>query len=126
MTRAQLTRLSAALVIFLPLVANAQLVAHAVCRPTGDRPEDGLSGAVSPDELDAGVATQGFKCNTDLVGQFKGEGASWQLAAWKNCAYFDQRNVARPRSFKTQASSRSTSPTRPVPKGTPPTCKTSQ
>lgn len=94
MTRAQLTRLSAALVIFLPLVANAQLVAHAVCRPTGDRPEDGLSGAVSPDELDAGVATQGFKCNTDLVGQFKGEGASWQLAAWKNCAYFDQRNVA--------------------------------
>src|SRR5262249_33565269 len=27
----------------------------------------------------------------DLVGQYQGEGASWQLAAWKNCAYFDQR-----------------------------------
>ena len=33
-----------------------------------------------------------FKCNTDLVGQYQGEGASWQLTAWKNCAYFDQRH----------------------------------
>ena len=23
--------------------------------------------------------------------KYQGEGASWQLTAWKNCAYFDQR-----------------------------------
>jgi len=34
--------------------------------------------------------SKGFNCNADLVGQYQGEGASWQLAAWKNCAYFDQ------------------------------------
>src|SRR5713101_4156742 len=30
-------------------------------------------------------------CRADVVGQYQGEGASWQLTAWKNCAYFDQR-----------------------------------
>ncbi len=91
MTRAQVT---AVLLFLCPTLAANAAVPHAVCRPTGDRPETGMSGEVSDAERDAGVATQGFKCNADLVGQFKGEGASWQLAAWKNCAYFDQRNVA--------------------------------
>ncbi len=89
----QMTKLLAMSMLFLPLVANAALP-HAVCRPTGDRPETGLSGETTADERDAGVATLGFKCNTDLVGQYQGEGASWQLSAWKSCAYFDQRNPA--------------------------------
>src|SRR6185295_4381790 len=37
---------------------------------------------------------KGQNCNVDLVGQYQGEGASWQLTAWKNCAYFDQRRNA--------------------------------
>src|SRR5262249_42067078 len=46
-------------------------------------------------ERDAGIPLQGaVKCNADLVGQYQGEGASWQLTAWKNCAYFDQRHPA--------------------------------
>ncbi len=35
-----------------------------------------------------------YNCNTDLVGQYQGEGASWQLTAWKTCAYFDQAKNA--------------------------------
>ncbi len=69
-------------------------VPHAVCRSSGDRPETGLSGEVSADERDAWRRDPRIQGNTDPVGQFKGEGASWQLAAWKNCAYFDQRNPA--------------------------------
>jgi hypothetical protein len=94
--RVNATGLALALTVFLPvLTANAQ-VAHAVCRPTGDRPESGLSGETTAAEIDAGLPAQGFKCNTDLVGQYQGQGASWQLAAWQNCAYFDQRNPAQP------------------------------
>jgi uncharacterized protein (TIGR03382 family) len=56
-----------------------------------------MSGETTAAERDGGTssaAAQGFTCNTDLVGQYQGEGASWQLTAWKNCAYFDQRNPA--------------------------------
>jgi hypothetical protein len=64
-------------------------VAH--CRQ-GDRTESGLQGLTTPAEIASGAADKGFNCNTDIVGQYQGEGASWQLTAWKNCAYFDQRN----------------------------------
>src|SRR5262249_52654356 len=63
----------------------------ATCRTT-DRPEHGYSGQTTADERDAGYPLAGpVNCNVDLVGQYQGEGASWQLTAWKNCAYFDQR-----------------------------------
>jgi len=77
---------------FAALGANASTVGRATCRNGNtDRPESGLSGQTTQAEIDAGLDKVGFNCNIDLVGQFQGEGASWQLTAWKNCAYFDQR-----------------------------------
>jgi hypothetical protein len=65
----------------------------AVPKPTcrsSDRTESGLDGQTTAAEVASGANTRGFNCNTDLVGQYQGEGASWQLTAWKTCAYFDQ------------------------------------
>ncbi|HZX41747.1 MAG TPA: hypothetical protein VFE93_07925, partial [Myxococcaceae bacterium] len=90
MNRVKVTGLVLSVVAVFPLAATAA-IPTATCRST-DRPETGMSGETTAAERDAGVAMQGFKCNTDLVGQYQGEGASWQLTAWKNCAYFDQRH----------------------------------
>jgi hypothetical protein len=68
----------------------ADPIALAQCRKT-DRVESGLQGETTKAEVTSGAAAKGFNCNADLVGQYQGEGASWQLTAWKNCAYFDQR-----------------------------------
>src|SRR5438067_1457102 len=65
-------------------------VPRAECRP-GDRIETGLQGETTRAEIASGASRLGFNCNADLVGQYQGEGASWQIAAWKSCAYFDQR-----------------------------------
>jgi len=79
----------AALAMLLPALAVASVpVAH--CRQ-GDKAESGLQGQTTQAEIASGAVTKGFNCNTDMVGQYQGEGASWQLTAWKNCAYFDQR-----------------------------------
>ena len=93
MTRAKVARLGLVLSAVLPLAAIAA-TPSATCRST-DRPEHGYSGQTTAAEIDAGLPMQGFTCNTDLVGQYQGEGASWQLTAWKNCAYFDQRHFAQ-------------------------------
>src|SRR5205085_4454454 len=73
---------------------------HATCRNGNtDRPESGMSGETTAAEISSGANKLGFNCNIDLVGQYQGEGASWQLTDWKNCAYFDQRkgsNLAHP------------------------------
>ena len=79
-----------ALLVLLPGAAAYAAMPLAHCRQ-GDKTESGLQGLTTPAEIAAGKATAGFNCNTDIVGQYQGEGASWQLAAWKNCAYFDQR-----------------------------------
>src|SRR5947209_10916130 len=79
-----------ALLILLPAAATYAAVPLAHCRQ-GDKTESGMQGLTTPAEIAAGKQTAGFNCNTDIVGQYQGEGASWQLAAWKNCAYFDQR-----------------------------------
>ena len=92
MKRAKRTGLILALVSLFPGVGLAA-TPSATCRPT-DRPETGYSGQTTQTERDNGAAMRGFKCNTDLVGQYQGEGTSWQLTAWKNCAYFDQRHPA--------------------------------
>lgn len=89
MSKANATHFAAALIALLPLVAGAAVPA-AHCR-TSDKPETGLQGLTSQAEIDSGAAAKGFNCNADVVGQYQGEGASWQLTAWKNCAYFDQR-----------------------------------
>jgi hypothetical protein len=87
-----MTGLAAASLLF---AAQAMAgVPHAVCANPTDRPETGLSGETTLAEIDAGAPALGFKCNADLVGQYQGEGASWQLTAWQKCAYFDQRNPA--------------------------------
>src|SRR5205823_12424073 len=89
MIRTTAARMVSALTLLPALAATASVpVAH--CRQK-DKTESGLQGLTTPQEIAAGKATQGFNCNTDLVGQYQGEGASWQLTAWKNCAYFDQR-----------------------------------
>jgi len=87
-------RAAALSVILLPFVASASIpIAH--CRP-GDKVETGLQGQTTEAEIAAGKQLQGFNCNADIVGQYQGEGASWQLTAWKNCAYFDQRRTPAP------------------------------
>ena len=89
MTTANATRITLALLTLIPAMASAAIpIAH--CRP-GDKTESGLQGLTTPAEIASGAAVKGFNCNTDIVGQYQGEGASWQLTAWKNCAYFDQR-----------------------------------
>src|SRR5213080_2981234 len=97
MIRTTAARMVSALTLLPALAATASVpVAH--CRQK-DKTESGLQGLTTPQEIAAGKDVQGFNCNTDLVGQYQGEGASWQLTAWKNCAYFDQRkgsNLAHP------------------------------
>jgi MYXO-CTERM domain-containing protein len=78
----------AVVVLFSAFAAQAA-VPKPTCRTT-DKTESGLDGQTTLAEVDAGLVANGFNCNTDLVGQYQGEGASWQLAAWKTCAYFDQ------------------------------------
>src|SRR2546422_8391330 len=89
MTRTTAARTVCALTLLAALGAMASIpIAH--CRKN-DKTESGLQGLTTPQEIAAGKDVQGFNCNVDLVGQYQGEGASWQLTAWKNCAYFDQR-----------------------------------
>ena len=83
-------RLTLALCSMSPLLAANASIPIAHCR-AGDKTESGIQGLTTPAEIAAGKQNAGFNCNVDLVGQYQGEGASWQLTAWKNCAYFDQR-----------------------------------
>src|SRR3974390_229033 len=54
-------------------------VPKAKCGP-GSRAESGLQGSTSLAERFGGASAQGFRCNMELVGQWQGEGASWQMA----------------------------------------------
>ncbi|HEX4383536.1 MAG TPA: hypothetical protein VH083_11315, partial [Myxococcales bacterium] len=92
MTKLQQTGLFAALVAMGSSLSAGAAVPSATCARTTDRPETGVSGETNA--ADRAKASAGFKCNADLVGQYQGDGASWQLTAWKTCAYFDQRNNA--------------------------------
>src|SRR6202171_5418975 len=91
MTIATMTRLAGvALTMMLPVfAANAAVSQAASCRKT-DKAETGLQGEMTQAEVASGANAKPINCNVDLVGQYQGEGASWQLTAWKNCAYFDQ------------------------------------
>src|SRR5229473_339210 len=91
MTKANAARCVAAMLAFLPLPAARASIPTAHCRG-GDKTESGLQGLTTPAEIASGAAAIGFNCNMDIVGQYQGEGASWQLTAWKNCAYFDQKS----------------------------------
>ena len=89
MTCMKVARLAVALLTTVAAAARAAPPA-ASCRST-DRVETGLEGEVTNADVTSGGVKKAFNCNVDLVGQYQGEGASWQLTAWKNCAYFDQR-----------------------------------
>jgi hypothetical protein len=66
-------------------------VPKADCGPD-DRVETGLQGQTTVAERESGLSEQGFNCNLELVGQFQGEGASWQHAWFDDCAYYDTAN----------------------------------
>ena len=66
-------------------------VPKAKCGP-GSRAESGLQGSTSLAERFGGASAKGFGCNMELVGQTQGEGASWQLAWFGECDYYDTAN----------------------------------
>jgi len=68
-------------------------VPKAVCGPQ-DRVETGLQGQTTIAERMTGSSEKGYTCNLELVGQFRGEGASWQMAAFDTCAYYGTANGA--------------------------------
>ncbi len=67
------------------------MIAKATCG-TADNPEKGLQGQVPLTDRVQGY--KGNNCNLTLVGQSEGEGASWQHASYKNCAYYGQAYAA--------------------------------
>lgn len=71
-----------------PKVAWEQPVPKAVCG-VNDLPETGLQGQVPQIDRLSGRSMEGYRCNLELVGQYAGEGASWQMAWFDDCAYFD-------------------------------------
>jgi hypothetical protein len=67
-------------------------VPKAVCGPQ-DRMETGLQGQTTLAERTSGASLQAYNCNLELVGQFTGEGAEWQMAWFDDCAYYDTDNT---------------------------------
>jgi hypothetical protein len=68
-------------------------VPKAACGPK-DRIETGLQGQTTIAERMTGQSEKSYNCNLELVGQFRGEGASWQMAAFDSCAYYATANGA--------------------------------
>jgi hypothetical protein len=84
-----------------PTGENAQTfqgpVPKANCGP-GSNPETGkLQGEVTIADRDSGRSSQGYTCNMEQVGVYGPkdgfEGAEWQLARYKDCAYYSQRTL---------------------------------
>jgi hypothetical protein len=71
-----------------------QPVPHANCG-AGDRVEPGLQGQTSLVDRVSGANKTPYNCNMDLVGNFPGEGAEWQMAWFKDCAYYDTNDVVQ-------------------------------
>lgn len=67
-------------------------VAKAQCA-AGDPVETGLQGQVPLIDRISGRSLSGYACNLELVGQFAGEGASWQHAWHEDCAYYDTASL---------------------------------
>ena len=82
------TALVLLLVPTAPVLSQAeeyQAVEKAECGPN-DRPETGMQGQVALNER--GTAFSGTNCNLELVGQYAGDGAGWQMAWYGDCAYY--------------------------------------
>lgn len=54
----------------------------------GDRIETGLQGQTTIAERMSGASSKAYNCNLELIGQFQGEGANYQMAAFDSCAYY--------------------------------------
>jgi hypothetical protein len=81
-----------------PPVPWTRPVPKAHCGPH-DRTESGLQGSATLAERFGGAADLGFNCNLELVGQSQGEGASWQMAWFDDCAYYDTANSPQQQHF---------------------------
>jgi hypothetical protein len=66
-------------------------VPRAECGP-GAAQESGIQGQVPASDQASGRAQSEYRCNMEVVGQFQGEGASWQHAWYGDCAYYDTAN----------------------------------
>jgi len=75
--------------------AKTATVPKATCGPL-DRQETGLQGQTPLADRQSGASTQAYNCNLEKVGQFEGEGASWQLTWFDHCAYYDTANTNTP------------------------------
>ena len=75
--------------------ARAATVPKATCGPL-DRQETGLQGQTPLADRQSGATTQAYNCNLEKVGGFEGEGASWQLTWFGDCAYYDTANNNTP------------------------------
>src|SRR3954462_7406971 len=53
-----------------------------------DRIENALQGQTTIAERMTGAAMKAYNCNLELVGQFQGEGATWQMVSFDRCAYY--------------------------------------
>lgn len=74
-----------------------QPVPKAACGEN-DPVETGLQGQVSAEDRASARSLEGFRCNLELVGQSAGEGASWQMAWFDDCAYYDTATGRAPES----------------------------
>lgn len=76
-------------------------VPRAQCGP-GSRPETALQGEVTIADRESGRSSEGYACNLELVGNYRGEGAEWQQAWYGHCAYYDTRIFGTQKSRGTQ------------------------
>lgn len=67
-----------------------QPVRKAICGPL-DHPETALQGQVPLVDRLSLRSQEGYNCNMEMVGQWQGDGASWQMAWYDDCAYYDTR-----------------------------------
>src|SRR5262249_34076193 len=73
-----------------PAIPWEKPVPQAKCGPD-DWNETGLQGQTSRYERESGLSELGFFCNLELVGQYQGEGAKYQMDWFGDCAYYGQR-----------------------------------
>ena len=93
------------------------VVQKAVCG-ANDKPETDLQGQVSAAQRAAGF--KGFSCNLQLIGQTKGDGASWQHAFFQDkaghlCNFYDTGAATASRTHQGTVVVDATNPANPVP-----------